>query len=92
MSQILVHNSLRITPRAVAPQFKVGDTSTIGDSVFTTTYLDTDKAVQIVEGSIEVDEELLRPNLIYPVELNGEKFYVRKVKGGVEVFQLDEKR
>jgi hypothetical protein len=90
MSQILLDDSLRITPEIVASKKRVGDTSTIGDYVFTTKSLDTDKAVQIVGDSIEVDEELLRPNLIYPVELKGETFYLRKIKGGLEIFQLSE--
>jgi hypothetical protein len=92
MAQIPLHDSLRVNPRVVASQMKVGDTSTIGDYVFTTTYLDTEKAVQVVDGSIEIEEKLLQPGLIYEVELNGEKFYVRKYKSGAEIFQLSEEQ
>jgi hypothetical protein len=82
ISQILLDDSSYISPEGVSKK-KIGDTSMSSDSVFfIERYLDTDKAVQIIDGAIEIDEELLQPYLIYPVELNGEKFYVRKIKGG----------
>lgn len=50
--------------------------------------IEEDKPVQIIDDSIEINEDLIKDDLIYPITYDGEQYYVRKKNGATEIFQL----
>lgn len=46
--------------------------------------------VKIVNDKLQVNEKMLEEDKIYPVNHNGQEFFVRKHKGITEIFQLSD--
>lgn len=49
-----------------------------------------EKPVEIVDGMIEINENMIKENQIQSVEFNNQTYYVRKRDGAIEIFQLEE--
>lgn len=49
-----------------------------------------DKPVSIMDGKIEVAEDLIEEGKIYPIFYKNENFYVRRKGKAIELFQIEE--
>ncbi len=52
--------------------------------------IEGEKPVTVIDDEIEIDDNLMDENVIYPIKYKDEQYYVRRVKGAVEIFKLDE--
>jgi hypothetical protein len=49
-----------------------------------------EKPVEIIDDAIEINEELIQENEIYPVTYRNNRYYVRKNNNAIEIFQIEE--
>jgi hypothetical protein len=52
--------------------------------------LGEEKPVEIIDDAIEINEELIQENEIYPVTYRNNRYYVRKNNNAIEIFQIEE--
>jgi hypothetical protein len=53
-------------------------------------YMKEEKPVEIIDGKIEINEDLIKENEIQSVKFNNQTYYVRKIDKAIEIFQLEE--
>jgi hypothetical protein len=78
-------------------EYKSTTTSRTSSSSTTSSYeleLELEKdfgveAVEVVSDAIEINEDLLEKNRVYPVMFRGNLYYVWRNKGATEIFQLE---
>jgi len=49
---------------------------------------DIEKPVRVIDDEIEVNEDLLKEDQIYPIIYRGKQYYVRRFNGATEIFQF----
>jgi len=49
-----------------------------------------EKPVEIIDGMIEINENMIKEDEIQSVKFNNQTYYVRKKDKAIEIFQLEE--
>lgn len=97
MLEITMSELVYYTPSSKMRRGKVNVISieaTVSASSERVLILDSDikeeKPVEVFNDAIEINEDLVKENNVYPLMYNGNQYYLRKNNGVVEIFQIED--